>query len=106
VLNVALFGTTAKEWREQNKGKGGNIRDRAMVEQLVVLSKSGKHQCGTYPARYYSIRPAGCVELNRHSSNALITVNPRNTKIQMTNLCHYRFPLYTHKLISYSELLT
>jgi hypothetical protein len=38
VLNVALFGTTAKEWREQNKGKGGNIRDHAMVEQLVVLS--------------------------------------------------------------------
>lgn len=38
VLNVALFGMTAKEWREQNKGKGGNIRDHAAVEQLVVLS--------------------------------------------------------------------
>jgi len=38
VLNVALFGTTAREWREQNKGKDGNVRDYAMVEQLVVLS--------------------------------------------------------------------
>lgn len=35
VLNIALFGTTAKEWREQHKGKGGNIRDYAMVEQLA-----------------------------------------------------------------------
>jgi len=37
VLNVALFGRTAKEWREQNSGKDGNIRDYATVEQLVVL---------------------------------------------------------------------
>lgn len=38
VLNVALFGMVAKQWREQNKGKDGNIRDYATVEQLVVLS--------------------------------------------------------------------
>ncbi len=38
VLNVALFGMTAKQWRDLNKGKGGNIRDHAAVEQLVVLS--------------------------------------------------------------------
>ena len=36
-MNVALFGMTAKEWREQNIGKEGNIRDYATVEQLVVL---------------------------------------------------------------------
>jgi hypothetical protein len=38
VLNVALFGMTAKQWRDNNKGKAGNIRDHAAVEQLVVLS--------------------------------------------------------------------
>jgi hypothetical protein len=38
VLNMALFGTTAKKWRDANKGKSGNIRDYASVEQLVVLS--------------------------------------------------------------------
>lgn len=38
MLNVALFGMTAKQWREQNKSKDGNIRDHATVEQLVVLS--------------------------------------------------------------------
>lgn len=37
LLNVALFGITAKEWREGNAGKDGNIRDHATLEQLVVL---------------------------------------------------------------------
>lgn len=38
LLNVALFGITAKEWRDRNPGKEGNIRDYATLEQLVVLS--------------------------------------------------------------------
>jgi len=38
VLNVALFGMTAKQWRGNHKGKAGNVRDYAAVEQLVVLS--------------------------------------------------------------------
>jgi KilA-N domain len=38
LLNVALFGITAKEWREANADKNGNIRDYATLEQLVVLS--------------------------------------------------------------------
>jgi hypothetical protein len=38
LLNVALFGITAKKWRENNPGKTGNIRDYTTLEQLVVLS--------------------------------------------------------------------
>jgi hypothetical protein len=38
LLNVALFGMVAKEWREQNPDQTGNIRDFATIEQLVVLS--------------------------------------------------------------------
>lgn len=38
LLNVALFGLTAKEWRENNQEKIGNMRDYATLEQLVVLS--------------------------------------------------------------------
>ena len=38
LLNVALFGTTAKEWRNENQDIKGNIRDYATLEQLVVLS--------------------------------------------------------------------
>jgi len=38
LLNVALFGTTARQWRDQNPSKQGNIRDEATLEQLVVLT--------------------------------------------------------------------
>lgn len=38
LLNVALFGMTAKEWREKNTNAKGNIRDEATIDQLVVLS--------------------------------------------------------------------
>lgn len=38
LLNVALFGITAKEWRDNNLDKKGNIRDYSTIEQLVVLS--------------------------------------------------------------------
>ena len=38
VLNMALYGRTAKQWRDKNSGKEGNIRDYSTVEQLVVLS--------------------------------------------------------------------
>ena len=38
LLNVALFGITAQEWRDANPDKSGNIRDEATLEQLVVLS--------------------------------------------------------------------
>lgn len=38
LLNVALFGKTAKEWRTQNPDAEGNIRDQATLEQLVVLT--------------------------------------------------------------------
>jgi len=38
MLNVALFGKTASEWREENPDKKGNMRDYATVEQLLVLA--------------------------------------------------------------------
>lgn len=38
LLNVALFGRTAKEWRDANPGLDGNMRDHATVEQLLVLA--------------------------------------------------------------------
>jgi hypothetical protein len=38
ILNVALFGMTAKEWRQANPDVKGNIRDEASLHQLIVLS--------------------------------------------------------------------
>lgn len=38
MLNMALFGITARQWRAENPKAEGNIRDTATIEQLVVLS--------------------------------------------------------------------
>ena len=38
VLNIAMFGMTAKQWREQNPDKKGNIRDYASINELICLS--------------------------------------------------------------------
>ena len=38
MLNVALFGLTAAQWRSQNQGCKGNIRDYASLQQLLVLA--------------------------------------------------------------------
>ena len=38
VLNVAMFGMTAKQWREVNADKKGNIRDYATINALICLS--------------------------------------------------------------------
>ena len=35
---MALFGMTATQWREQNPGKKGNIRDYATINELICLS--------------------------------------------------------------------
>ena len=38
ILNVALFGMTAKEWKDKNPNLEGNMRDYANILQLVILS--------------------------------------------------------------------
>ena len=38
ILNVALFGHTARQWREANPKLEGNMRDYASIEQLLVLA--------------------------------------------------------------------
>lgn len=38
ILNKALFGKTARDWREQHAGSEGNIRDHSTIEQLIVLA--------------------------------------------------------------------
>jgi hypothetical protein len=42
LLNVALFGMTAAQWREANPKVAGNMRDAATLEQLIVLSNMAK----------------------------------------------------------------
>jgi len=38
LLNIIIFGKTAKIWREENLDKKGNVRDFASIEQLLLLA--------------------------------------------------------------------
>ena len=38
MLNVVLFGKTAKEWRTENSDRKGNMRDEASIKELLVLA--------------------------------------------------------------------
>lgn len=62
VLNVALFGMTAKEWRDKNPDKEGNIRDYADVNELVCLA---------------NLENTNSIYINEgmHQSNRLIKLN-------------------------------
>ena len=48
MLNVAMFGKTAKQWREENPDLKGNIRDYASINQLICLSNMEKSECSFY----------------------------------------------------------
>ncbi len=43
LLNVALFGQTARQWRDANPSLEGNVRDHASIEQLLVLANLESH---------------------------------------------------------------
>ena len=43
LLNLVVFGQTARQWREENPDVKGNIRDSASIEQLTVLSNLESH---------------------------------------------------------------
>ena len=70
LLNVALFGMTAGEWRQGNPGKAGNMRDYAALEQLVVLSNLESinavliHQCLAQPERLKQLNDIAINQMN------------------------------------------
>ena len=61
LLNLVVFGITAKQWRESNPEAKGNIRDSASIEQLTVLSNLESHNSdlirvgASKEARYYRL---------------------------------------------------
>ena len=48
MLNVALFGQTAKQWRIANPKLEGNMRDHATIAQLLVLAKLRVAEAGSH----------------------------------------------------------
>lgn len=78
LLNMALFGKTAKQWRDQNPEKSGNVRDYATLEQLVVLSNMEStnalltHQGLSQPDRLIHLNQLAITQMTslvRHRNN-------------------------------------
>lgn len=78
LLNVALFGTTAKQWRDANPKADGNIRDMATLEQLVVLSNLESinavliHQGLQQPARLIQLNKIAITQMKSLVENKSI----------------------------------
>jgi len=75
LLNVALFGITAKQWRDANPDAAGNIRDDATIEQLVVLSNLESinsvliHQGKTQPERLVQLNSIAITQMKSLLNN-------------------------------------
>lgn len=78
MLNVALSGKTAKEWRDENPDAEGNIRDSASINQLLVLANMESYN-------------AILIEQGKSQSERLVLV--RNLAIkQLTTLTSVEMP--------------
>ena len=79
LLNVVLFGKTAKQWREENEDETGNVRDQASIYQLLVLANMESYnailiqQGKTQAERMIALR-----ELAVQQMNTLGTLNFSN----------------------------
>ena len=76
VLNVALFGITAKEWRDSNSKLEGNIRDYASVLQLVVLVNLENINANMIESNIS--QKDRLIRLNEIAKKQLITLNSNN----------------------------
>ena len=77
LLNVALFGKTAQQWREENPTAKGNIRDEATIEQLVVLSNMESinsvliHNGSTQPERLLQLNKMAITQMKSLVQNTI-----------------------------------
>lgn len=76
VLNIALFNMTASDWRLKNKGKKGNIRDEATIQELVVLANLESYNAEmirqkiSQPERLRKLNPAAITQLKSLLGNS------------------------------------
>jgi hypothetical protein len=77
LLNVALFGKTAKEWRDANPKADGNIRDQASIEQLVVLTNL--ESLNSVLIRQGLSQPDRLQKLNEIAISQMTTLRASNT---------------------------
>ena len=79
LLNVALFGKTASEWRKENPILKGNIRDYATMEQLICLSNM--ENINAYLIEQKKSQIERIVELNRIATKQMQMLMNNNDKL-------------------------
>ena len=79
LLNVALFGKTASEWRKENPTLKGNIRDYATMEQLICLSNM--ENINAYLIEQKKYQSERIVELNRIAIKQMQVLMNNNDKL-------------------------
>ena len=84
VLNVALFGLTAKEWRDQNKKQIGNIREEATISQLVCLSNL--ENLNALFINEEILQSERLIKLNQIAINQMKILTEDNTIKKMSNI--------------------
>ena len=85
LLNVALFGKTAQEWRKENPDKKGeNIRDYATIEQLLVLSNL--ENMNALLIEQGLSQTERLIELNRIAIQQLTTLSENKSVKELNNL--------------------
>lgn len=82
VLNVALFGITAKEWRQAHLDSKGNIRDEASLQQLIVLANLESINAELIRQGRTAKRAPPAVKCQRQTDDAVSHERPSNRGIQ------------------------
>ncbi len=79
VLNVALFGQTAGEWKKQNPTRKGNIRDDASIEQLLVLANMESYNA--ILIKQQMSQSERLIQLNHVAKSQLHVLSQKNPKL-------------------------
>lgn len=79
VLNVALFGKTAADWRSENPSLKGNIRDYASLEQLLVIANMESYNAILIEQQVP--QSERLVQLNNMAKSQLIVLQTTNSKL-------------------------
>ena len=79
VLNVALFGKTAKMWRDENPDLKGNIRDFASIQQLIILINL--ESMNSELIKLGLSQPERAIHLNKMAIEQLTTLNKYDNKL-------------------------
>ena len=81
VLNVALFGMTAKEWKVNNPRSSGNIRDYASILQLIILANLENLNASMIEDGI--TQPKRLVKLNNTARKQTLTLSTRGAKAKV-----------------------